>query len=199
MYKKQMAIQRILCILAIIACAAVFVYSLGFMTDVYDMIYAFKTKYKANQEEIQQFLDNMQLFNRDLVKAGIGLILVSLTLLLTNTHSRRKYYLGNYAATLLNAGVFCAASVWAHAHISELKNQYYSGNIDFALVKETVDKNARKGGISAYTDSAFWFDAHYYLFGILLLIAVLLILNAIWKTILMRQEKAALTTGKAVL
>ena len=40
MYKKQIKCQKILCIAAIIACALTFLYALGFMTDLYDALYA---------------------------------------------------------------------------------------------------------------------------------------------------------------
>ena len=39
MYKKQMKLQRLLCIALIIVCALAFVYSLGIMTDLYDSLY----------------------------------------------------------------------------------------------------------------------------------------------------------------
>ena len=197
MYKKQMALQRVLCIVFIIAAALVFVYALGFMTDAYDMINPLDKSQKT--EEIRQLMTDMDLFDRDLVKVGIGLILVSLTLLLTNTHSRRKYYIGNYIATALTAAAACAATIWAHQHIDGLKNRYFSGIIDFKAVEKALDPYpGRRPPLGVFSDSAFWFDAHYFVFGILLLAAVLLILNAIWKIILMRREKAALTNGKGV-
>lgn len=196
MYKKQMTLQRVLCILAIVASALVFVYALGYMTDVYDMIFVLREKDKT--PEITQFLADMDLFNGTLVRVGIGLILLSLTLFLTNTHTRRKYYIGNYIAVGLNACAAAAASVWAHAQIAAFRARYFSGIIDFETVKDWADRSARNGGISVYTDSTFWFDAHYFVFGILLLAAVLLILNAIWKIVLMKREKEALAMGKAV-
>ena len=196
MYRKQMTLQRVLCILMIAASALVFIYGLGYMTDVYDMIYVLRDSYKT--DEIRAFLTDMDLFNRVLVRVGIGMILVSLTLLLTNTHTRRKYYIGNYAATGLTFCAACGTAVWGHAQVSAFKNLYYSGIIDFEVVKSWADRSARNGGISVYTESAFWFDVHYFVFGILLLVAVLLVLNAIWKIILMKREKEALATVKAV-
>lgn len=198
MYRKQMKLQRILCILMIAASALVFIYALGYMTDAYDMIYVLRESYKT--DEIKQFLTDMDLFNRDLVKVGIGMILVSLTLLLTNTHIRRRYYIGNYCATGLTAAAACAASVWGHTQVAALKARYLSGIIDFEVVKNWADRNARNGGVSVYTDSTFWFDVHWFVFGILLCAAILLILNAIWKITLMRRESQALATdtGKAV-
>ena len=196
MYKKQMALQRALCILVVAASALVFVYALGYMTDVYDMIYSLRESYKT--DEIKAFLEDMDQFNRTLVRVGIGLILCSLTLLLTNTHTRRKYYIGNYAATGLNVCAATAVSVWAHSNISAFKARYFSGIIDFEVVKNWADRTARNGGISVYTDSTFWFDVHWFVFGLLLAAAVLLILNTIWKILLMRDESRALATGKAV-
>ncbi len=64
-------------------------------------------------------------------------------------------------------------------------------------MKSWADRNARNGGISVYTESTFWFDVHYFVFGILLLAAVLLILNTIWKISLMKRERNALAAGKA--
>ena len=196
MYRKQMALQRVLCILMVAASALVFIYALGYMTDAYDMIYTLRDKEKT--DEIKQFLSDMDLFNSTLVKVGIGMILISLTLLLTNTHTRRKYYIGNYASTALTVGAAFGAAAWGHQQVAGFKALYLSGIIDFEVVRNRAEKNARNGGISVYTDSTFWFDVHFFVFGILLLAAVLLILNAIWKSILMKREKDALKMGKAV-
>ena len=191
-----MKLQRIICIMLLAASVLAFLYALGYMTDVYDMIYKLRDSKKT--PEIKQFLSDMDLFNRDLVRAGIGMILVSLTLFLTNTHIRRKYYVGNYAATALSAGAAIAFSAWAHNLIADFKAQYLSGIIDFEEVKAWADRRTQEGGTSVYTDSTFWFDIHYLVFGILLLAAILLILNAIWKSMLMKREKNALSATEEV-
>lgn len=197
MYKKQMVLQRILCVAFIIASVLVFIYALGFMTDVYDMINPLSSSKKT--DEMRQLMTDMDLFDRDFVKAGIGLVIVSLALFLTNTHTRRKYYIGNYIAVALTAGAAGAAAAWAHGQIGGLKERYFSGILNFEEIQKALDPHpGRRPPLGVFTDSAFWFDAHYFVFGILLLAAVLLILNAIWKISLMRQEKAALTAGKAV-
>ena len=210
MYKKQMMLQRILCILMIVISAVVFVYALGYMTDANDMIRdcalgyepdinedpEVKAAIEARKVPMRQYMQDMNLFDRDLVRIGIALILISLTLLLTNTHIRRKYYISNYIAILINAVAAFAASIWAHQQIIRLKSQYYSGAIDFEYVRFTTATFVRENSVNVYTESAFWFDAHYYIFGAMLLIAALLILNAIWKTILMRREKEALAMGR---
>ena len=59
--------------------------------------------------------------------------------------------------------------------------------MDFAALKEhsTIFK-------SAYTESTFWFDVHYLIFALVILVAVLLIANVCWKISLMKQEAALL-------
>jgi len=210
MYRKQMMLQRILCIVIIVASAIVFVYALGFMTDANDMIRdaalgytpasneseAVKAEFEAKKAPMRRYLEDMNAFDSDFIRVGIGLILVSLTLIITNTQSRRKYYISNYASSVITSASICAAAAWAHNGIVPLKNQYYSGAIDFEFVKAATADNAREGAVNVYTESAFWFDFHYYIFGILLLMAALLILNTIWKIILMKHEKNALATGR---
>ena len=210
MYRKQMTFQRILCILVIVISAAVFVYALGFMTDANDMIQncalgyepdvneapEVKAAIEAKKAPMRRYMEDMNLFDRDFVKAGIALILLSLTLLLTNTHTRRKYYISNYIAVLLNVCGAFAASIWAHQQIVRLKDFYYSGAIDFEYVKFTTGTFVQENSVNVYTESAFWFDVHYYIFGVMLLMAALLILNAIWKIILMKHEKNALAVGR---
>ncbi len=216
MYRKQMMLQRLLCILMIVVSAVVFVYALGYMTDANDMIATAALGYETNQDELDEikqdialkkaplrpYLEAMNSFDRDFVRISIGLIVASLILLLTNTHTRRKYYISNYLAILVNVCGAVLASVWAHHRIVPLKNFYFhSGKIDFDYIKMTCDHLVEGRDVNAasvYTESAFWFDAHYYVFALLLLMAALLILNTIWKSILMKRERDALANGKAV-
>ena len=39
MYKKQLTVQRVLCLAAIVVSVVLFLYSLGIMTDLYDALY----------------------------------------------------------------------------------------------------------------------------------------------------------------
>ena len=40
MYKKQLKLQKLLCLLAICSSVLVFLYALGIMTDLYDTLYS---------------------------------------------------------------------------------------------------------------------------------------------------------------
>lgn len=192
MYKKQMTLQKIVCLLAIIASALVFIYSLGVMTDLYDSLYSTMTDpsdlTKTTVPGSIVYYD-MQGFNDAFMKAGIGLILLSCLLFLTNTQVRRKYYIGNYTATALQVIANVAVAVWAHIQLEAYKAQFLQ--IDF----EALAKHAKRWK-TLYTESTFWFDAHYAVFAVLLVVSVLLVVNAVWKSSLMKAEKALIDAGK---
>ena len=192
MYKKQMTLQKIVCLLAILASALVFIYSLGIMTDLYDSLYGTMRDpndlTKATVDGSIIYYD-MQEFNNAFLKGSIGLILLSCLLYATNTHVRRKYYIGNYVSTALMTIGNLAMVIWAHGQIEMYKAQFLQ--IDF----EALAKHAKRWK-TLYTESTFWFDVHYAVFGVVLAVTVLLIANAVWKTILMKQEKALIEAGK---
>lgn len=192
MYKKQMKLQKILCLLAIFASALVFIYSLGLMTDLYDSLYGTMTDpsdlTKTTVPGSIIYYD-MQGFNNTFMKAGLGLILLSCLLFLTNTHSRRKYYVGNYVSIALQTVANVAVAVWAHNQIVMYRAQFLQ--IDF----EALAKHAKRWK-TLYTESTFWFDAHYAVFAVLLVVTVLLVANGIWKYSLMKQERALIKAGE---
>lgn len=192
MYKKQMKLQKILCLLAIFSSALVFIYSLGLMTDLYDSLYGTMTDpsdlTKTTVPGSIIYYD-MQGFNNTFMKAGLGLILLSCLLFLTNTHSRRKYYVGNYVSIALQTVANVAVAIWAHNQIVMYRAQFLQ--IDF----EALAKHAKRWK-TLYTESTFWFDAHYAVFAVLLVVTVLLVANGIWKYSLMKQERALIKAGE---
>lgn len=192
MYKKQMTFQRIVCFIALAACAVVFIYSLGLLTDLYDSLYPTM----MDPEDISQtWVDGSQIyyemqdFNSTLTKVGIALIVASLLLFITSTHTRRKYYIGNYIASGLNVAVYIGAAVWALPIISNYKTQYLT-TVDFDALKSFSEMWK-----SRYTDSTFWFDASIFVFALLLTAAVLITVNLIWKIIMMKEEKRLIAAG----
>lgn len=189
MYKRQMSLQKILCYITVGVSASIFVYSLGILTDLYDSLYlTMRNPSDLSQTSVpgSMIYYNMQGFNQSLMLAGIGLILLSLLLLLTNTHTRRKYYIGNYVATGLWAVAAVGVTVWGHVQIEFYKAQFLQ--LDFEALRKHADTWK-----TLYTESTFWFDAHYVLFALLIVVAVLLVCNACWKISLMKQEEALLS------
>ena len=195
MYKKQVSFQKIVCLISLVAGALVFIYSLGLLTDLFDTLYSMipnPNNLDSAKVEGARIYYDMQPFNRTLLRCSIGMILLSCVLFLTNTHSRRKYYIGNAVATAVNVVAECAMAVWCHLQVSAFKTQYLT-TVDFAELEKRL---ARRG---TYTDSTFWFDIHYVVCGVAILAAVLLIVNFVWKKKMMREEQNLLrSSGKAV-
>jgi len=183
-----MRVQKILCFLAVGVSAAIFVYSLGIITDLYDSLYmTMRNPNDLTQTSVPGSIVYylMQGFNQMFMLSGIALILLALLLFLTQTHVRRRYYVGNYVST----GLWCAAavgvSVWGHIQIEFYKAQFLQ--VDFEALRKHADMWK-----TLYTESTFWFDVHYVLFGLLILTAVALAVNVVWKIKLMKGEEALL-------
>ena len=192
MYKKQLTLQKVLCLLAIISSALVFLYALGIMTDLYDTLYStMRNPADLTQTDVPGSIVyyNMQGFNAYLLKCSIVLILLACVLFITNTHIRRRYYIGNYVAI----GAFAAANFYVaidtHGYIELFKARFLS--IDFEALRAHADLWK-----TAYTESTFWFDAHYFVFAVSLLVSIGLVLCAVWKIRLMKEEAALIKQGK---
>ncbi len=193
MYKRQVKLQRVFCMIALIASVLVFAYSLGLVTDLYDSLYT--AMYNPNDYDDSavtgaRIFYDIQPFNNQLMLAGLGLIILSLGLFLTNTHVRRRYYIGNYVSTAIWSVAALAVAVWGHIQVEAFKLQYLT-TVNFEELKTYAERNK-----SYYTESTFWFDAHYIVLGVLVLAVVILVGNVIWKISLMKQE-AALLNGSA--
>ena len=196
MYKKQMLMQKIVCMMTLIASALVFVSSLGLSTDLYDALS--KTilypDYDLDYTSVtgSRVYYDMFEFNSAFTKAGIGLILVKLILFLTNTHSRRKYYIGNYIATGLSAAAAIGVSVWGIPQIIGYKTQFQN-NVNF---EELLAFSKDWGTLYIGPDDTFWFDICIVIFCFLLLSAALLAANCVFKVMVMKAERRAIGSGK---
>jgi hypothetical protein len=192
MYKKQLTLQKILCFLAIVSSVIIFLYSLGIMTDLYDTLYStMRNPADLTQTDVPGSIVyyNMQGFNAYFLKCAIVLILLACLLFITNTHIRRKYYIGNY----LSVAAFVAANFYvafdAHSYIELFKARFLQ--VDFEALKAHADLWK-----SAYTESTFWFDVHYAVFAFSLLVSIGLVVCTIWKISLMKEEAKLIANGK---
>lgn len=191
MYKKQMTLQRITCYLLIAAAVLVFVYSLGFATDLYDSLSFFanfKETHRNYVEGAKLYLD-IQPFNTELTVTGIVLILSALSLFIFRTNERRKYYIANYITIGVNTVLNVLVSFWSLTNVLEYRKQFKA--VDFEKLKVVAEKYDVH-----YTESTFWFDASYVVFGILLAATVLSLINLALKVIMMNSERKLINKGK---
>ena len=192
MYKKQLKLQKILCLLAIGTSVIIFLYALGIMTDLYDTLYSTM----MNPADLPQtyvpgsiVYYNMQTFNAYFLKCSIVLILLGCLLFITNTHIRRRYYIGNYISIAAFVVANFYVAIESHGYIEAYKERFL--RVDFEALRKHADLWK-----TAYTDSTFWFDAHYAVFALSLLVCVGLVICTLWKIRLMKEEKALIAQGK---
>ena len=192
MYKKQMKCQKAVCLLCMISSVIVFLYALGIMTDLYDSLYSTM----MNPADLTQttvpgsiVYYNMQEFNSVFLKYSIGLILLACLLYITNTHIRRKYYIGNYIAAALFAIANVNIAIWAHQYIEIFKAQFL--NVDFEALKKHAELWK-----TTYTESTFWFDIHTAVFAVALIASAALVGVVFWKVSLMKEEQKLIEAGR---
>ena len=191
MYKKQMTLQRVACLLSLAAAALVFIYSLGLMTNLYDTLYLFSSYPENHRNYVEGasiYLD-MQPFNRELTTAAIILILTAVALFVFRSNDRRRYYIANYITIGVNAVANVVVSIWALTNVFAYKAQYLQ--IDFEKLRSVSEKYD-----VVFNDSTFWFDASRGVFGIVFLVTAISIGNLVWKIILMNAEKKLIDEGK---
>lgn len=191
MYKKQMLLQKILCLLTVITGAITFLYSLGIMTDLYDTLFTTMPYSDHTKSDVAGSIIyyDMQGFNSMLVKASIGFILAGAILFITCTNTRRRYYISNYIAIAINVIYGLVFTCWAHININAFRAQYMK--VDFEALKAYTEMWNTK-----YSDSTFWFDIHYAVFGLVIVIVGLHVFNLILKVKLMKEEAGLVAAGK---
>jgi len=193
MYKKQLVFQKYVCLLAVIAAAAAFVYSLGMITDIYDSLYStMMNPNNLNETFVPGSIIyyDMQEFNRTYTNISIVLILTACLLYLTNTQIRRKYYIGNYVAIGIYSVATLGVTIWSHLQISAFKTQYLT-TVDFEALK-TFSEMWNK----PYIESTFMLDLHYAVAIVAVVSVAALIGNMVWKIQLMKAENALIEAGK---
>ena len=193
MYKKQLVFQKMVCLFCVIAAAVSFVYSLGIVTDIYDSLYTtMRNPNDLTQTKVPGSIIyyDMQPFNKQFVNLSIVLILLGCALLVTNTHSRRKYYFTNFLTVGVYSVATLAVAVWAHFQIEGFKHQFLT-TVDFEAMKEFSEMWG-----TLYLDNTFLLDLHYLVLGLAVVAVAALLGNMIWKIRLMREEASLLKNGK---
>ena len=214
MFKSQMRCQKILCFVCLILAALMFVYSLGYITSYYELLsftvdkdigydyqkvegvlfyWDLQTVISYEEVEIYDEYDNFlgtetkeirQVgFVDQLVVVAIIGIVVALTLYITNTQKRRLYYIGNYISTGLFAGYNIGVSAWVMARITYFYSQFK--NINFEQLEQFCKVNNKPFDINGPKITTI---LGYVLCIALILAAIAIVLNLVWKLMLQKRE-----------
>ena len=190
-----MKLQRIISYLCLAAGALTFIYSLGLSTDVYFLkqILAVDNKFKG----VEMYYA-MQPFNKDLTTASIVLILLAVSLLVFNNHTRRKYYIANYITVGLSSVANFFVAIWGLINVFYYKAMFLA--VDFTELHKLIDRAPASVFIDNGLDpenlagpySTFWFDISIFVFAVLIIATLLNIANVIFKIYVMNEEKKLL-------
>lgn len=205
-----MKFQKAVALISLIMAAVCCVYALIFMTDLADMAY-----YTTAQNGVEAFegVDDLYNFangiNGTLLVMAIVFLLISITLYITASNSRRNYYVTNYVSIIATAAFAVVVAAFGIAIISVCVTKYAALDHDKYLQLHNTWRDANRveqisptspgEGWSRrypyYTDSPAMFIIGYVLNVLVLGVAALNILNLIWKIKLMKGEKALLEQG----
>lgn len=183
--KVQIKIQKIICFSALIIGAICFVFALGLLHDIYNVHLAIGW---GVYMESDLFLE-MQPFNTSLVNSSIVLILTAVLLFATLTHKRRNYYITNYISSVIFFGYSVYHFIFSVSKILNYRSQFLTTTNfeDYKKMTEMVTE-------IKYIESTFWLDINMIFSSVALLIGLVVLGNLIWKIILMKNEKAFLSS-----
>lgn len=191
--KTQMKFQKIVVFVALIASVLCLLYSLGFMTGIYDLLYEFSKENGTPKIGGANLYYEFQPFNKTLTQLSIALILLAVFLFVTQTANRRKYYVSNYVATGLCVTADIGVGIWAVVNALQLKARYVS-EVDWEKLRKKIEDVYDH---IIYTESTFWFDISLAVCAVLAVAAILLVINLIWKVQLMKHENQLLSGKEA--
>lgn len=187
---KQMAYQKFIVIAALVLSSMAFLYALGFATDLYTLNYHSDSNSSMLYVEGAELYNQIQPFNKALLKSAAILFGLCLTLFVTLTHRRRLYYATNYITTICFSGYAVSFGAAVLQKALYVRHRYLA--IDFEKMKEITDMlNMR------YVKSTLMMDVGLVLsIGFFLLTAGLM-MNLIWKTVNRVKEKRQMRGAEA--
>lgn len=196
-----MRFQKILCLVMLIMGAITLLYAFCYCTGSLAELGQVITV-RANGDHVSNFTaaegkydallyDDIQGFNNLLMWFGIIMVLLAVVLYITACHSRRNYYISNYVAIGVCAGLDFILSL-----VALIMNAVWRGkftNIDFeSWFKYSNDRYEVFGMAMHYSDSTLTFDIGFVVYILMMVAAIVLVLNLVWKMALMRGEKRLL-------
>ena len=202
--KAQMKFQKWMCLVMLIVGALGLLYAFCYMTgSLSELGYSINqtgavrtSKFVARKGYHDALLyDDIQGFNTLMMYFGIAMILLAVVLYITASNKRRNYYVSNYVATGLCAGGNIVMSLVCLIMNASWRSEFLK--VDFESWKAFNESGVELGLITEthYGDSTAWFDVGFAVYAIIIVASVLLVLNLIWKIMLMKGGKQLLSNS----
>jgi len=225
MYKKQMTVQKIVCIAVLAAAVLLFITTLGMSTDLYEIL---NSCFEPGQTTITYFdwdtfqnvtltstsplgwehvagaalYTEIQDFNKLAVRLALVLIIVSLLSFIAGNNTRRRYYIFNYIATAVIAVAFIAVSAYILANVIGIKHDFltkvnFDNDEGLPAMTYSLKTYAEMNDYVIYSKSTMWLDFNIVACVLGMIIPVLFVCNTVWKYLLMKSEEKAINEGLA--
>lgn len=185
MFKSQMKFQKIFSLALLIFAAVCFVFSIGITTDMYGLYLSSAVSFFDGIN----LYDEIQSYNHYAVIFSLVLICSCLLPFIFASNTRRLYYLDNYIATGVQAGVFVFWGIYIMINSIDYKHRFLT-EVDFESYKAAAELYKFR-----YSESTFFFDAGIVLAILCFVLALVMVGNVIWKVMLMKKEKELLSLG----
>ena len=188
-----MRFQKILMLVTLIVSALCVVYAVCFCTPIADMsaLTHASTRYSNGSDPINAdwTYDACQTVTKVLLWMGVVFVLLVAVLYITASNSRRNYYISNSVAVLGTAAYAIILAVLIVVLTAICHYDYYY-NVWWNVYEYMAD-----GRSVVYSDNVATWIVGYVLGAVVLVNAITLIYNYIWKIKLMKGEKALLAGG----
>lgn len=197
--KAQIKFQKWMCLVMLIVGALGLLYSFCYMTgslsELGQSLNRLPTGVTSNFVAKKGYNDallyeDIQGFNTLMMYFGIAMVLLAVVLYITACNKRRNYYVSNYVATGLCVGGNIVMSLVCLIMNAHWRSEFLK--VDFESWKLLLDDPLI---VPHYGDSTAWFDVGFAVYAIIIVASVLLVLNLIWKIMLMKGEKQLLSNG----
>jgi len=119
--KLQNKVQKVVCYIVLATCAIAFFFALGLATNFFNLMFIRVLGIRGGN-----LFKEIQPFNRKLVSSIIIMIVLVVSLFISRTHIRRRYYISNYIATILVVAVNISVSIWGILNVLEFRNRFFN-------------------------------------------------------------------------
>lgn len=194
--KLQMKFQKILMLVSLVLAAVCIFYSFAYFTGSLSTLYNYvgNNKYQINCEETYYFAQD---FNGVMLIMSIVYLVLIVVLYLTKCSSRRNYYISNYVVVIASV-VYIAAFAILCIAMNAATLSLFLNDIDWEAYRKAYDTVDPVSGVRLqpyYDDSVVTFALGFILHAFVLVDAVALCLNLLWKIKLMKGERQLLAQG----
>lgn len=190
--KTQMRFQKILCLVTLIISAITIVYGFAFFTgglatvaDIYD--------HNNDMFHAANVYNFAQGVNDALVVCGIIFLCLVAVMYITACQKRRNYYITNYIVLIGTAAFMALFAIVSIALVAATHSMFIS-DVDWEAF-HTFNAGLKDPLFLHNGESQVMFGIGYVVYVIVILNALALAYNLIWKIKLMKGEKALLEAG----